>query len=80
MAEIVDGISYESLWHTSAEFRNCSNKKKEIIATNLQIIYRREYQKSAPYINKEEGKKHGFPQGYLGYPEGFVAKNIRNFL
>tara|TARA_R110000737_G_scaffold349505_1_gene385861 strand:+ start:826 stop:1068 length:243 start_codon:yes stop_codon:yes gene_type:complete len=80
MAELLNDVLYESLWHTSMEYRISSTPKKELIATSFEIIYRKEFGNSPPYVNKEEGSKHGFPQGYLGYPKDFVAKHIEQFL
>ncbi|QQQ15207.1 hypothetical protein [Aeromonas media] len=80
MAEIIDGVIYESLWHSSNKYRNCSQSKKEHIATQLERTYRDIHGISPPYINKIEGAKHGFPQGFLGYPKEFIDKHLDSLI
>lgn len=79
MAEVINGITYESLWHSSESYKLASNEQKKIIATSLEVIYRKEYGESPPYINKKEGVEHGFPQGYLGYSRNFLSVHIEQF-
>ncbi len=80
MAEVIDGTRYESLWHSSLEYRVSSNQNKERIAKAMEIKFREVYGFSAPYINKDEGLKHGFPQGYLGYPRDFLDTYLNDYL
>ena len=79
MAEVINGITYESLWHSSKNYKLSSNGQKKIIATSLEAIYRKEHGESPPYINKQEGAEHGFPQGYLGYSSDFLSIHIEQF-
>jgi hypothetical protein len=76
MSEIINGKTYESLWHSSVKYKSMNNAQKEQVALAMEKAYRNLFAESPPYVNKEEGQKHGFPQGYLGYPQDFLGSYL----
>ena len=76
MSEIINGKTYESLWHSSVKYKLMNSAHKGQVALAMEKAYRNFFAESPPYVNKEEGQKHGFPQGYLGYPQDFLESNL----